>query len=159
MRNQCTRRGLVVTVGAAAVAAACGGQIAEAQARNSSELSAVEKSNVDLLKQFLGTFKTPDFDIDKTTATFLAPTGSLRWADSEAPAIGPDAAAAAAKRLFTSGMHVEITYLKILARGPLVATSRVDVVKVPGKPDVPVKVAGVAIIKDGKIQEYCDYIF
>jgi hypothetical protein len=40
----------------------------------------------------------------------------------------------------------------------LVASSRVDTIKRPGKPDEILKIAGVCIIKDGKIQEYCDYI-
>jgi hypothetical protein len=39
-----------------------------------------------------------------------------------------------------------------------VATSRVDTIKLPGKPDESFKVAGVVIIKDGKFQEYCDYL-
>jgi limonene-1,2-epoxide hydrolase len=158
MKGQCTRRDIVMKIGAAAVAAGSGGQAAAAHCPEFSELSEMEKSNVALLKQMLANFQTPDFDIDKTMAQYMAPNSSVRWTDADAPAVGPQAAAAAVKRLFLSGMRAEIKYLKVLARGPLVATSRVDTIKVPGKPDAIYKVAGAAVIKGGKIQEYCDYI-
>jgi len=55
--------------------------------------------------------------------------------------------------------NMDVTkFLKIFARGPLVATARIDTVNIPRKPVQTLEVAGVAIIKDHKIQEYCDYI-
>jgi limonene-1,2-epoxide hydrolase len=158
MNSQWTRRDIVITGAAAAVVAGCGIPIAVATAKGSTELTPTERSNVELLKQFLASFNKPGFDIDKITAKYLAPNCSMRWADTEAPAIGPEAAAAAAKKMGMSGMTVDIKILKLLALGPLVATSRIDTAKVAGKPDAAFKVAGVAIIKGGKIQEYCDYV-
>jgi limonene-1,2-epoxide hydrolase len=155
VNSQWTRRDLVI---AGAAAAVVGTPIAAATLKRSTELTQTEKFNVELLKQFLASFNKPDFDIDKITAEYLAPNCSMRWADTETPAIGPEAAAAAAKRMGMSGVTVDIKILELLARGPLVATSRIDVAKLAGKPDAVFKVAGVAIINGKKIQEYCDYI-
>ena len=41
--------------------------------------------------------------------------------------------------------------------GPLVINRRTDVVLVPGKPNVNYEIAGVFLVKDGKIREWVDY--
>jgi limonene-1,2-epoxide hydrolase len=44
-----------------------------------------------------------------------------------------------------------------LATGPLVVTRRTDVVLVPGKPNAVYEIAGVFLVKNGKIREWVDY--
>ena len=44
------------------------------------------------------------------------------------------------------------------ASGAVVVTSRVDTVKTPGKPDQVYKIAGVFIVKGGKITEWTDFL-
>jgi limonene-1,2-epoxide hydrolase len=158
MIGKLTRRDILIAGATTTVVLGSGVRIAATAAESPEKLTQTEKSNVKLLKQFLAGFSEQGFDIDKITARYLAPNCSLRWADTDAPAIGPEAAAAAAKKMGMGGMTVDIKYVDLLARGPLVASSRIDTVKAAGKPDVPFKIAGVAIFKNGKIQEYCDYI-
>ena len=57
---------------------------------------------------------------------------------------------------FTVRMMEEM--LEIFAKGPVVVTSRVDTVKAPGKPDQVYKIAGVFIVKGGKITEWTDFL-
>jgi limonene-1,2-epoxide hydrolase len=158
MKSQSTRRKLLVGGGIAVLAAAGGAQLAAAKRTDTGSMTATEQANVELLKEFLASWSKPNLDIDRLTAEYIAPNASIRWFDDEPVVIGPVAAAVAAKRAAGNDVRVETKFFEILARGPLVATSRVDTIKLPGKPDESFKVAGVVIIKDGKFQEYCDYL-
>jgi hypothetical protein len=92
---------------------------------------------------------------------FLAPDVSGRWFDDEPRFEGREAAAKAAKSGAGNdldGLRIHAHIIKLFVRGPLVASSRMDTIKRPGKPDEVLKIAGVCIIKHGMIQEYCDYI-
>jgi limonene-1,2-epoxide hydrolase len=122
-------------------------------------LTEAEKDNVRLVKEFLASWNTPPLDIDKIVAQYFAPNASVRWTDDALPAIGVEAAAAAAKAGMPDGAVAQIEIYDIWTHGPLVATSRLDVIKIPGKPDTLFKTAGVAVVKNGKFVEYCDYVF
>jgi hypothetical protein len=78
---------------------------------------------------------------------------------SDAPAIGPEAAAVAGKKMGMDSMTVDIKILQLLAREPLVATSRIDITRVAGKPSRAFKVRGRRHHQGWQDQEYCDYIF
>jgi limonene-1,2-epoxide hydrolase len=120
--------------------------------------TALEQANIQLVKQFLDSLGAKPLDFDSIVAKYFAPDASVRWIGDAPPAIGAAAAIAAAKPLVPKDAWLEIKLLDIWARGPLVTTSRIDIMKVPGKPDMPFDIAGVHVIKDGKIVEYIDYV-
>jgi limonene-1,2-epoxide hydrolase len=148
------RRELLIGAGAVFLAAeATGGNTAD-----SHEWTATEKANVKLFREFQDNFDMPTLEIDKVMTRFLAPDASVRWFDDEPRHEGREEATKAAKEGYGNDLRVNAHIIQLFARGPLVASSRVDTIRRPGKPDEILKIAGVCIIKDGKIQEYCDYI-
>jgi hypothetical protein len=91
----------------------------------------------------------------------LSPDVSGRWSDDEPRFEGREAAAKAATSGAGNdldGLRIHAHIIKLFAWGPLVASSRMDTFKRSGKPDEVPKIAGLCIIKDGMILEYCDYI-
>jgi limonene-1,2-epoxide hydrolase len=158
MDARTTRRKLFIAGGFGLVATGMRSRLAAAKTITSRGLTATEKANVKLIKDFLASWDDAHLDIDKLVAQYMAPNASVRWTDDTPAVYGPKAAATAAKAGMPDGARAIIKILDIFARGPLVATSRVDTIKVPGKPDVIFDTAGVHIVKDGKIQEYADYI-
>jgi limonene-1,2-epoxide hydrolase len=122
------------------------------------KLSAVERANEKLVREFYASWGRADLDIDKLLLQYIAPNAPVRWFDSEPAALGPEAAAGAAKKGAADNFRVSIDILEVFARGPLVATSRVDTIMAPGKPDQVFKAVGVCIVKDRQFHEYCDYI-
>ncbi len=158
MMDQTTRRELLVAGGFALLASASGVEPVIAEAEHADGMTGEEKANVKLLEEFFASLSKPDLDFDKLAAKYIAPKGQIRWWDDEPVCVGPEAAAANAKKSAGNDVRVYTKILHLMARGPLVATSRVDTVKLPGKPAESIKIAGVAIIKHGQFQEYCDYI-
>ena len=153
MSAQVGRRELLIGAGAALLAS----EPTIAEVANSHEWTAIEKANVELFREYQDAFDQPTLDIDKVMEKFLAPNASIRWFDDELRVEGREAAARAAKNGAGNdldGLRVKAHILDLFARGPLVASSRIDTIKRPGKPDEILKIAGVCIIKDGKIQEY-----
>jgi limonene-1,2-epoxide hydrolase len=158
MNDKTTRRQLLIAggVGLSAIAAFVHPDAADAAA--SKGMTDTEKANVKLMRAFFSDWNTDKLDIDKVVAQYMAPNAPVRWSDDTPVLYGTKAAAIAAKASMPDGSRAVITIHRIFAHGPLVATDRVDVIKVPGKPDAVFDAAGVAIIKDGKIVEYADYI-
>ena len=154
--NDRTRRDLLVAGGLGFLAMTVLNTPAHAK---DAVLTEAERDNVKLVKDFLASWNTPPLDIDKIVAQYFAPNAAVRWTDDAPPAIGVEAAAAAAKAGMPDGAVAQIEIYDIWAHGPLVATSRLDVIKIPGKPDSLFKTAGVAVVKNGKFVEYCDYVF
>jgi len=158
MSDQITRRELVVSGGIAFLATASNAQSSAAKTVESNGMSETEKANVKLFREWQAAWDQPNLDIDGIMAKYIAANASIRLFEDEPVAVGPEAAAVIAKKGAGNNLRIQSKIVKVLARGPLVATSRVDTIKIPGQPDEVVKLAGVCIIKDGKIQEYCDYI-
>jgi limonene-1,2-epoxide hydrolase len=158
MKSQTTRREIFFGGGLAILATAATSQLAAAKGCHAAKPSAIEKVNVKLVREFLASWDRADLDIDKLMARYIAPNASVRWFDSAPAVFGPEAAAAEAKKGIGSNFRVSIDIQDIFARGPLVATSRVDTIKVPGKAGEIFKAVGVCIVKDGQFHEYCDYI-
>jgi limonene-1,2-epoxide hydrolase len=158
MKYQTSRRELFLGGGVALLAAAADGPAFAAAAEHSSRLSAAEKANVKLVREFFASWDSPHLDIDKLMARYIAPNASVRWFDSAPAVFGPVAAAAEAKKGSGNDVRAAIDIREIFARGPLVATSRIDTIKVPGKADEIFKAVGVCIVRDGQFHEYCDYI-
>jgi limonene-1,2-epoxide hydrolase len=158
MNSQSTRREIFFGGGLAMLAAATNAQLADAKGIQAYKLSAVEMANVTLVREFLASWDREDLDIDKLLARYIAPNAPVRWFDSAPAVFGPEAAAIEAKKGTGSNFRVAIDIHDVFARGPLVATSRVDTIKVPGKPNEILKAVGVCIVRDGQFHEYCDYI-
>jgi limonene-1,2-epoxide hydrolase len=147
------RRQLFVAGGAAAVAALVFSDRVEA-----APLSAVEKANSKLVADFCLGWMAKSYDADQEMARFLAADSVVRMVEDKPPVIGPAAAAAEMKSFTASGQSVDVKMLEIFAKGPVVVTSRIDTVKAPGKPDQAYPIAGVFIVKNGKITEWTDFL-
>jgi limonene-1,2-epoxide hydrolase len=146
------RRQLFVAGGAAVAALALADRVEAAP------LSAVEKANSKLVKDFCLGWMAKNYDADQEMARFLAADSAVRMVEDKPPVIGPAAVATEMKSFSTSGQSIDVKMLEIFAKGPVVVTSRVDTVKAPGKPDQVFKVAGVFIVKGGKITEWTDFL-
>jgi len=156
MTHTFTRRDLFATGSMALLAVAGVSSAAEAK---KPPLTEREKANIDMVKRFLKSLEEKPLVVEKLVETYFDPNASVRWADNMPAAIGAKAAIEAAKSLMTEDATIEVKTFEIFARGPLVATSRIDIIKEPGKPDAAYPIAGVHIIKDGKFIEYTDYVF
>ena len=149
------RRDVLMAAGIGLIVSTVRGESAYAKQR---ALTPAEQANIKLVKDFLGSWNSPALDIDKLIAQYFAPNASVRWTDDSPPAVGVAAATAAAKAGMPSGAVVHIDLYDIWAHGPVVATTRLDTIKTPGKPDIVFKTAGVAVVHEGKFVEYCDYV-
>lgn len=116
-----------------------------------------ETANLRTVREFLAAWDRPNLNIDELLDRYIAPNAPVRWFDGEPPVIGPKAAAESAKKTAGDQLRVAIEILDMFAHGPLVATSRIDTVKVPGRPDVVVKTAGFHILRNGRFEEYADF--
>jgi limonene-1,2-epoxide hydrolase len=155
MKDLTTRRQVMMLGGSSVLASAVPISFAEAKRE---PLSDREKTNVAMVKAYLKSCNAVPFDAEQIVKTYFDPKASVRWTDDAPPSLGAEAALADAKSLMSPGATLDIKLLDVFAKGQLVATSRIDTFKVPGKPDTSLPVAGVHIIKDGKFIEYVDYI-
>ena len=148
------RRGLMIGAGLATFAAA---GLASGQAAAAPQTPA-EAANLKLVQDFVRTWGEADFDPDKVLPVYLAADGRVRMTQDMPWATGPAAVAASFKPFLKNGERYPVKFLDVFARGPLVATHRIDTVLTPGKPDQSMEVYGVFLLKDGKIQEWSDYL-
>src|SRR5262245_5685722 len=123
--NDRTRRDLLVAGGFGLVATTVLG--APARAKDVT-LTETEEANMKLVQDFLASWTKAPVDVDKIVAQYFAPNASVRWTDDAPPSIGVEAAAAAAKAGMPDGAVAQIDIHDIWAHGPLVATSRLDVI-------------------------------
>ncbi len=153
--NTVSRRGALAAGGLGAVALA---GLARSAAAESHERSATEKANVAMVGEFMKLWSAPDCTAEKLAA-FIAEDCILRMEENK-PAVEGKAAAIDAFNVFLKdGQRFGIDTLDTFAIGPIVANSRSDYVIVPGKePTGRFAVAGVFIVRDGKIQEWSDYL-
>ena len=134
-----TVAGLVVLSGIAGISAA-----AE---------SATEKENMRVVADFMASWDDPD-----KAATYLSADASVRMVENEPAVIGRVAVAAAFKTFMTPGMTLDVDTLSTTAHGPVVLNKRIDTLKTPGKPEQVFPVVGVFVVKNGKIEEWADYL-
>jgi limonene-1,2-epoxide hydrolase len=117
------------------------------------EMSAEEKANVKVVDDFIASFNDP-----AKLATFFSNDASIRMVDEKPAVIGPKAFLEEVKKISNPGDKFEVVTHDKWAKGPMVVNSRTDIVKSPGKPDMPIKIAGFFIVRNGKITEWTDYI-
>jgi limonene-1,2-epoxide hydrolase len=148
------RRGLMIGAGLATFAAA--GLAAGAAA--AAPPTPAETANLKLVQDFIRTWGEADFDPDTVMPAYLAADGRVRMTQDMPWASGPAAVASSFKPFLKNGERYPVKFLDVFARGPLVATHRIDTVVTPGKPDQTMEVFGVFLVKNGKIQEWSDYL-
>jgi len=135
-------------IAAATVVMACG--LANSA---SAENNATEKANVKVVNDFIAAWNTPD-----KAVSYLASDASVRMVEDQPAVVGPTAVNAVFKSFLTPGVTLEVKTLSTTAHGPVVLNKRIDTMKTPGKPDQVFPVAGVFVVKDGKIKEWADYL-
>ena len=145
------RRNLLIAGGVGLIATALPRQAAAASLTDS------EKANIKLVTSFLKGWEKSHYDAAKEFATYFTPDASIRM-EEDKPAVQAAAAAAQMKAYLDTGMKLKAKIEEAFAHGPVVVTSRTDHVVVPGKPAQDYKVAGVFIVKKGKITEWTDYL-
>ena len=154
-----SRRTLFLAGGLGALAAAgfAGSATAEdaAAAKAAPDASA---ANVKLVNDFIKSWSDKNFDGDKVAAKYLADDCVVRMEEDKPPLMGSAAVAAAFKSFLTNGTTLKVKISQTYAHGPVVANSRVDTMVVPGKPPQSFPVAGVFVVKNGKIKEWTDYL-
>ena len=122
------------------------------------KMSATEKANKKGVAEFMKMWSDPDCTGEKLAA-FMSETCVLRMVENKPAVIGRTDSIAAFDAYLKDGQRFGIDVLDTLAIGPLVANSRSDYVIVPGKePTGRFAVAGVFILRDGKIKEWADYL-
>ena len=114
---------------------------------------ATRKANLKVVADFIASWNDPD-----KAVTFLAPDASVRMVEDEPAVVGREAVLAAMKGFMTPGVKLMVKTLHTTAYGPVVVNQRVDTLKAPGKPDQVFPVVGVFVLRDGKIEEWTDYL-
>jgi len=128
----------------AAASMACTSAVAE---------SATEKANMKVVADFIASWDEPD-----KAVTYLSADASVRMVEDEPAIVGPAAIAAAFKGFMTPGLTLTVETLSTTVHGPVVLNKRIDTIKTPGKPDQVFPVVGVFVVKEGKIEEWVDYL-
>ncbi len=150
-----TRRRAITATGLGAVALA---GLAHSASAATHKMSATEAANAKVIADFMQLWSAPDCTAEKLAA-FMAEDCYLRMEENKPPVEGRANAVAALDVFLKDGQRFGIDILETLAIGPVVVNSRSDYVIVPGKePTNRFAVAGVFIMRDGKIQEWADYL-
>jgi limonene-1,2-epoxide hydrolase len=148
-----TRRKLFLAGGLGAIAVA-----AAAKSAGAVDISAVEKANVQLVKDFCKAWADDPPDSENLANRFLAEDCVVRFGDTIAPVTGQAAAAALFESFLGSGARYDLKILETFAHGPVVVNSRMDSTIKDSRTIHPTPVVGVFYIKDGKIKEWSDYV-
>lgn len=128
-------------------------------------LNEVETLNVEVVRAFMAA--AGKLDPDERYGRYCAPQSRIRWEsaadspvqwDPSKTIVGPEAAAAGSKKYVQAGLIYEPIIHEIYASGPVVVTRRTDVRKIPGQADYCASAVGVFVVKNGKIEEWTDYL-
>ena len=120
--------------------------------------SATERANIELIEAFVKEWEAPDYDPQIGYAKYLSPDAVVQMAEEFPITQGADAAIAAIKGFMDAGGRiVKADFDDIYACGPIVVTSRTDIVKLPEKDGETFAVAAVFIVKNGKITDWKEY--
>ena len=114
--------------------------------------TAAEKANIALVDAFCQSWNEPT-----RCVTMVAQDASLKLFHDRPPVIGPAALESEMKNAM-AGIKIDVEVHRVFAQGPVVVNVRTDVMTFPDRPDRIVKVIGFFHLKDGKIQEWADYI-
>lgn len=147
-----TRRKLFLAGGLGAIAVAAAGSAGAV------DYGAVEKANVQLVKDFCKAWADDPPDSENLATHFLADDCVIRFGDTIAPVTGQTAAVALFETFLGNGERYDLKILETFAHGPIVVNSRMDsTIRESGRKN-PTPVVGVFYVKDGKIKEWSDYV-
>ena len=126
---------------------------------DAAEVSAAEKANLKLVSDYLKASEDPKADMAALIRQYMAPNASVRFSQDLPILTGQDKIIEAMKGFTAKGERYEIKIVRSLVKGPMVVNDRLDSTFYPdGKKEGPAPVVGVFLVKDGKIQEWFDYV-
>ncbi len=150
--TEVTRRTLFLAGGLGALALAAAGT------SSAVELSATDKANLQLVKDFCKAWNEDPPDPEKMASQFLAEDCVVRFGETIAPVSGQTGAVELFQSFLNNGERYDLKIIDTFARGPIVVNSRVDSTIKNDRVTNPTKVVGVFVVRDGKIKEWSDYV-
>jgi limonene-1,2-epoxide hydrolase len=142
-----SRREFLAAGGAAAL-------LAWPHASQAADQSAIEAANIKVVTDFCNLW--PSRDVTKL-APFFTDSAVYRVSETSPPNVGRDAIVARITPMFDGADVVELRISQSRAIGPIVINERVDTFEGPTK-HWRFHLTGVFFLKDGKIQEWTDYL-
>ena len=136
------------------VASAAGAFLASPDASHAADLPAIEARNIQVVTDFCNTIAARDMT---TLASLVTDTVVYRLKEDARPITGRDAVLARIRTFFDGADVVELRILKSQAIGPVVINERIDIFEGPKK-HWRFHLTGMFFVKDGKIQEWTDYV-
>ena len=133
---------------------AAGAFLASSGVSQAANPPAVEAKNIQVVTDFCNLL--PSGDMTKL-ASFFTDTVVYRLKEDAPPIVGRDAVLARIRRFFDGTDVVEVKILKSQAIGPVVINERIDIFEGPKK-HWRFHLTGMFFVKDGKIQEWTDYV-
>jgi limonene-1,2-epoxide hydrolase len=124
------------------------------RASDAAGLTDNEAANIRLVTEFCAAW--PSRDVTKLSP-FFTDTAVYRVSETSPPNVGRDAVLARIKPMLDNADTVELKITNSLALGPLVLNDRIDRFEGP-KRHWRFHVAGMFFLKDGRIQEWTDYL-
>jgi limonene-1,2-epoxide hydrolase len=128
-----------------------------ASGAQAAEMTAGEKTNVKAVNDFLKLWANEKVTAAESVA-FFTDDCVVRTDETKPAAVGKAAATAVFEAFISRGIRFKITTHETFAKGPMVANHRNDLVVVNGKPGPDIAVVGMFIVRNGKIQEWTDYL-
>ena len=123
------------------------------------ELTAAEKANLKLVEGYLKASEDPKADMAALIRQYMAPDARVRFSQDLPMLSGQDKIIEAMKGFSAKGERYEMKIVRSLVKGPMVVNDRLDSTFYPdGRKVGPAPVVGVFLIKDGKIQEWFDFV-
>jgi limonene-1,2-epoxide hydrolase len=117
------------------------------------EMGALEKANAKVVNAFLKDWSKGD---SAKLGAYLAEDCVVRMEENK-PLMGRAAAVAGIQSYFDRDWKFSMAVLETFAKGPVVVNSRKDTVTMGEKKPV-FAVAGVFLVRDGKIHEWSDFV-
>lgn len=115
-----------------------------------------ETNNVAVVQQLLTSLEASDPSPTAMVGLFSNDC-YIRWSETDTPATGRPAAIAKLTSLFAKHHRYKIVVHQWFAKGPIVVTSRDDIMLSDGKAAAPFRVVGVFVVENGKIARWDDY--
>ncbi len=133
---------------------AAGALLASGGVSQAADTAAIEAKAIQVVTDFCNLIAARDMT---KLASLVTDTVVYRLKEDAPPIVGRDAVVARIKTFFDGTDVVEIRILKSQAIGPVVINERVDIFEGPKK-HWRFHLTGMFFVKDGKIQEWTDYV-
>lgn len=154
-----SRRTAFQASGAALAMIALAGKAHAHAGEKGPELTAAEKANLKVVDDYLKSFEDPKADTAALIRQYMAASATVRFSQDLPIITGVDKIIEAMKGFTAKGERYEIKTVRSLVKGPIVVNDRLDSTFYPdGKKTGPDPVVGIFLVKDGKIQEWFDYV-